>query len=1023
MPTRRPPFLKRLISITATVLILAIGVSGAAAGASAGFSLTPATSSLTLQQNSGGTDMINVTGAAGFSGSVTLSVAGAPAGVGTAFAGNVLIVYPPLATPVGSYSLTITGTSGTTTVTSSLKLVITAGATFTLTPAATSLSVTSGAAATDTININPVAGFGSAVNFTMSGLPAGATATFSPASTTRTTTLTVATAATTAAGSYPLTLIGSVAGTGSSASFSETTTIMLVVSAPATATPATGTTPVNLSGAFNAYATVANGSTVSNGGFDTSGDAFSGNLLGSSVVWNGFVFPLGSVNVPDTVSSSIVALPAGNYSSLKFLASSSYGARTGTIIVTYTDGTTTSVTQGFSDWWQGTPAVLQTGESVALATPYYLAGSAGTASYNSGTTFDIYGYSVALNPDKVVASVTLPSTGYIKIFSMILVSSPPQSTICQTQQGGSYCSDQAPGAADASGYHSVVWANLNKTLTALAVSDDQVWGVDASQVLWFLPNFRQGTSWTKVTSGVTQISAGHNLLCQINANSHVLCANSPNPLQSTPDANGFQNLTWFDTGATNFKQIAVSAGKQIWGVDGSGNLIRVTDYTNLAATSTFVASGVAQIAVDGRGTVCQVNGNGTVYCSNWSVPAAAANPAPYHVLPWVNTGAALTHIAVADGIVWGVDASGNIWQWADYTNSSSWYRIAYGGNTAVGLAAASVASRFQPADFASGDVAVMMFMGQSNSVGHDVIPARFIASASPNVWGVDNLGWNFLAGNTNGSSPTYTGTSAAIGSVEWSNFALTPTGPDMNLGFNNNAGPGGNGANFAAYEWQGLINAGWPLPDLYIIDIAWPSQGVDAADSTTAVAPWTTHGVNLWQPGLTASKSPSYALAPFARTIMYYALQNLLNTGKTLRIIGLQWNQWEAEAGNANPVSITDAAANYTTLFGSFTQAIGSTFPIQFAKPLSTYYSAATLAQMQAVFANYTAQDPVNRSILDVSQVSPTIFGGGVYGGGDGAVHYNLDTQEWFGTQAVAACIAQGNCGPRITSLPAQAPN
>ena len=1022
MPNHCASLLKYLIPIAVSALSVAVGVGGTAAAASAAFSLAPATNPLTLKQNSGGTDTITTTASAGFSGAVALSVSGAPAGVGTAIAGNVLIVYPPLATPVGSYPLTITGTSGTSTVTSNLTLVITAGATFTLVPAATTVSVTAGATATDAISISPVAGFASAVSLTATGLPSGASAKFSPATATSATSLTVTTSAQTPAGRYPLTITGSVAGTGSSSAFSETTTVTLVVSAAAQT--ASGTTPVNLSNAYNAYALFTKGSAVNNGGFDTSGDAFSANLLGSNVVWNGFVFPLGPANVPDTVSSTTVALPAGNYSSLKLLASNSYGPHTGTIAVTYTDGTTTSLTQGFSDWWQGTPAATQTGESIALATSYYLNGAAGAATRaGSSTTFDIYGYSVALNPDKVVASVTLPSSSYIKIFSMILVSSPAHSTICQAQPGGSYCSDQAPGPADAAGYHDLIWTNLNKSLTTLAVNDDQVWGVDAAQILWFLPNFKQGTSWIKVASGVTQISAGHNVLCQINANTHVLCASSPNPLQSTPDANGFQNVAWLDTGAANFKQIAVSAGTQIWGVDGSGNLIRVTNFTNLAATSTFVAAGVAQVAVDGRGTVCQVNGNGNVYCSNRSVPTAAASPAPYHSLPWVNTGAALTHIAVADGIVWGVDASGNIWQWADYTNSGTWYKIGYGGGTSVNLAAASVASRFQAADFASGDVAVMMFMGQSNSVGHDVIPARFIASASPNVWGVENLGWNFLAGNTNGTSPAYTGTSAAISSVQWSNFALTPTGPDMNLGFNSNSGPGGNGANFAAYEWQGLIDAGWPLPDLYIIDIAWPSQGVDPADTTTAVAAWTTHGVNLWQPGLTASQMPSYALAPFARTIMYRGLENLIGTGKTPRIIGLQWNQWEAEAGNANPISITDAPANYTNLFASFNQAIGSTFPIQFTKPLSTYDGTAQLAQMQAVFANYTAQDPVNRSILDVSQVSTSIFSGGVYGGGDGAVHYNLDTQEWFGTQAVAACIAQGNCGPRITSLPPGAPD
>ena len=390
------------------------------------------------------------------------------------------------------------------------------------------------------------------------------------------------------------------------------------------------------------------------------------------------------------MANATVALPAGNYASLQLLASTSYGPRTGTIVVTYTDGTTTTVTQTFSDWREGATFSTQSGESLALATAYSDSGSAGTATSVAGTTFNLYGYGVALNPDKVVASVTLPNTGYVRTFSMLLVSSPAHSTICQTQATTSYCTDQAPGAADASGYHDLVWVNLGKALTAIAVSDDQVWGLDAAQILWFLPNFKQGTTWIKVTSGVTQISAGHNLICQLSTIGHLLCASSANPQASAPDANGFQNVTWFDAGATNLKQIAVSAGKQIWGVDANSNVVRVTDYTNLAATTTLVGSGVSQVAVDGRGTVCQVNGNGNVYCSNWSVPAAVASPAPYHGLPWVNTGFALTHIAVADGVAWGVDASANIWQLSDYTNSSSWYRIANTGTTAAQSAGASV---------------------------------------------------------------------------------------------------------------------------------------------------------------------------------------------------------------------------------------------------------------------------------------------------------------------------------------------
>jgi hypothetical protein len=410
-----------------------------------------------------------------------------------------------------------------------------------------------------------------------------------------------------------------------------------------------------------------------------------------------------------------------------------------------------------------------------------------------------------------------PAVGQIVVVNSAPPPPPPatattgHSTVCQANGSASYCSDEAPGPADANGYHDLTWVNLNKSLASIAVSDNQVWGLDASGVLWFLPNFKSGTSWTMVASGVSQISAGHNLLCQINNNQHVYCSASPNPLLSQPDANGFQSISWFDTGATNLRQISVSTGTQFWAVDSSSNLVQIKDYRNLSATSTMVAAGVQQVAVDGRGVVCQVNSDHYVYCSNWSVPASSAQGG-YSSLPWAKTTTQLVNIAVADGQVVGTDSNGDVWQLPDYTNSSTWYRIAYGG-ASERLSAASAPSRFVPANFATGEVAVLLFMGQSNSVGYNVLPSRFISPSSPNVWGVTNAGWNFLPGNTNGTTPL-SGSIASINSVQWSNYALTATGPDMNLGFNNDAGPGGDAANFAAYQWQGLINAGWQLPRL-----------------------------------------------------------------------------------------------------------------------------------------------------------------------------------------------------------------
>jgi hypothetical protein len=195
-----------------------------------GFTLAAAANPLTLQQNSGGTDNISVTPVNGFSGSVSLAVSGAPSGVSTAFSGNLLIVFPPLATPTGTYPLTITGTSGSTKATTTLPLVITAGATFSLSPGATSVTVPHGSSGTDVITVKPANGFASAVSFAASNLPSGVTASFSPASSASSSTLKLAAASTAKTGTYTITITATAPGSGNSNSFTETTTITLVIS-------------------------------------------------------------------------------------------------------------------------------------------------------------------------------------------------------------------------------------------------------------------------------------------------------------------------------------------------------------------------------------------------------------------------------------------------------------------------------------------------------------------------------------------------------------------------------------------------------------------------------------------------------------------------------------------------------------------------------------------------------------------------------------------------------------------------
>lgn len=370
--------------------------------------------------------------------------------------------------------------------------------------------------------------------------------------------------------------------------------------------------------------------------------------------------------------------------------------------------------------------------------------------------------------------------------------------------------------------------------------------------------------------------------------------------------------------------------------------------------------------------------------------------------------------------------------------------------TAAAVAAEQNGHRFRP-----DEVAVLFVMGQSNSAGLNGLPANYLLTGAsgtgssaggtpaPNVWGIRNDGWGNINGNADGSGAPFTQPISAIDQVAWVNWSDSASS-DMNLGY---YGGSGNAADFAAYAWQSAINAGEALPDLYIIHIGWGSQGVDVADDAfSGCCGWTMHGVNLWQPLLDATKAPTYALAPFARRMMYLGLKQILAAGKKPRILGLEWNQWEAEAAPlnsaGNATTIGRAPQNYANLFSGFFAAVGSKFPVMIVKPLSVAYDnvsnavapyePASLASMQKVFGGFIGADPGTFSFVDASQ-SPDwngqppgfgIFQGGSLGGGDGSVHYNLDTQKWFGDQALASCLGTSHlCGPRISALPKLPPD
>ncbi|MFI8081276.1 glycosyl hydrolase family 18 protein [Kitasatospora sp. NPDC086009] len=200
------------------------------------FSVAVNPNSGTVAAGSATSATISTAVTAGSAQSVNLTVTGAPAGVtatvtpGSVTAGGTatLNITTTAATAAGTYPLTITGnaTSGSHTSSYSLKVTSTQpGNDFSVAVNPNSGTVAAGSATSATISTAVTAGSAQSVNLTVTGAPAGVTATVTPGSVTAggTATLNVTTTAATAAGTYPLTI------TGNATSGSHTGTYNLTV--------------------------------------------------------------------------------------------------------------------------------------------------------------------------------------------------------------------------------------------------------------------------------------------------------------------------------------------------------------------------------------------------------------------------------------------------------------------------------------------------------------------------------------------------------------------------------------------------------------------------------------------------------------------------------------------------------------------------------------------------------------------------------------------------------------------------
>ena len=164
-------------------------INGSACGVATtpSFTIASSATNLSIAQGSSATDKITVTDVNGFAGSVTLSASGLyglPGGVTAAFSPNpttgtsVLTLTASSSAVAGSYTINITGTSGSLTATASVGLTVNTAGSFTLAPSPSALQILPGSTATDTIAITDVSPFSGNVLFTASGLPSGVTAAF-----------------------------------------------------------------------------------------------------------------------------------------------------------------------------------------------------------------------------------------------------------------------------------------------------------------------------------------------------------------------------------------------------------------------------------------------------------------------------------------------------------------------------------------------------------------------------------------------------------------------------------------------------------------------------------------------------------------------------------------------------------------------------------------------------------------------------------------------------------------------------
>ena len=308
-------------------------------------------------------------------------------------------------------------------------------------PSQGGFNLVAGASANAAITLARINGLTGSATFSITGLSNGIAAVISPVSTASTTTMMITTRTNTLPGTYSATL------TGTMGSLTHSITLNFVVIAPIP-----GAMPINLSSFYNRSGIWTDGRTFS-GGLDGGGYAYSATLLGTSLSWNGLAFNFGPANALDVVycAGQTISLPAGHFNTLQLLGTAVDGSQPAlAFTVTYTDNSTATFTQGFSDW---ADSQSYSGESVVSEMSYR--NSSGSAQL---LNVMLYGYSFTLDPTKTVKSVTLPNNSNAILLAAILANDPVSAPLASYYNRAGIYTDSttftnpATGGIDGNGY-------------------------------------------------------------------------------------------------------------------------------------------------------------------------------------------------------------------------------------------------------------------------------------------------------------------------------------------------------------------------------------------------------------------------------------------------------------------------------------------------------------------------------------------------------------------------------------------